>query len=1013
MFEFNGNLFSIQEVTATATELGLSLDEYLQKNPQVKRKQSEDFQNPVAQGAAAEGMQAPLTVSESEDGLSVSQALENRDTAKRKAIFKGLGSVPGNSAFGILPDWAQEKMYNATIGTLEIGGGIVDFFDGMLAPVMAATGPAGAIDLMTTVSLADNIDEGLGNWARKHGDKIDLEPLYENLNKAKDLSVKKYDNKGNILDVDDLIKEGRVGDAADLAASQAAFSAPSLALAIASPLYGGALLGASTSGNDLRENLKNRPGATASQLYGSALVKGGSEWGTEYLGGKFFNKLGKIKNLKLGKGAKKEAIENFTRGFFGQTGKVIAAGVGGFGAEGSTEALNSLIQDFSDELLFDEDPNYVKNMVNSFVIGGFLGGPVNSTGSVITQFKTSQNKENLYEFVAPAAWKKKQGEIDMQIVNARNDLSKATTKKKKQFFENKIKNLESKANKNKSTLFETFDNLTKTELVQYGENLDAIRDLQGDLRSDKYSKIHQEEVKKDIDQKYQQNADIMELDKRDASIEKLISESLIDTEIVMDKVSKLKGVNKEDLDITYVTNDNRPSGMKDAAGMFLDQSGSKPKIFIDLKNVAEAESTNVLGHELLHYVMSRAFKVDNASMAPLVESFKEYLNKSEQGTSILNRIEKRINNNYKNKKTGKLKDGAMEEYFNIFSDIISKEKVNLDDSKIDGIKRAFKNTFDNIIGKSKIKLNTGKDIVNFITNFNANVNKKNKLLNYEITTSKDGVEIVDKKQTIKKKSVSTASMSSTLDSYITEEIKTQDDFKKNNKAVSGVYKEIEGNQILDGYLSNLIAADKNLGGLPKEIQSETLRKIRERITDRVLKNYKPTVDGNKRSLFSYIYGSSKGKGTGGIAYKSLLDIKEQYVKDIKTTSIEKKVGGETTTIQVIDTDSQSIEDMVDQSLLQTEESIPKSKLKENTSIVTPELAQEIFDVVYEAAVSDEVSIDDKKYRNFLIKTYGSNLYKKVKAEMKDFDAFLDREYSGILNHMPIQFFIQAEKTSSC
>ncbi len=407
MFEFNGNLFSIQEVTATATELGLSLDEYLQKNPQVKRKQSEDFQNPAVQGATTGETQAPLTASELEGGLSVSQALENRDTAKRKAIFKSMGAVPGNSAFGVLPDWAQEKMYNATIGTGEILGGVVDFFDGMLSPVMAATGPAGAIDLMTTISLADNIDEGLGNWARKHGDKIDLEPLYENLNKAKDLSVKKYDNKGNVLDVDDLIQEGRIGDAADLAASQAAFSAPSLALAIASPLYGGALLGASTSGNDLRENLKNRPGATASQLYGSALIKGGSEWGTEYLGGKFFSKLGKIKNLKLGKGPKKKAIEDFTRGFFGQTGKVIADGVGGFMAEGSTEALNSLVQDFSDELLFDEDPNYIKNMVNSFVIGGFLGGPVNSTGSVITQFKTSQNKENLYEFVAPAAWKKK------------------------------------------------------------------------------------------------------------------------------------------------------------------------------------------------------------------------------------------------------------------------------------------------------------------------------------------------------------------------------------------------------------------------------------------------------------------------------------------------------------------------------------------------------------------------------------------------------------------------------
>ena len=1013
MFEYNGVQLTLEELQGEASRRNITLEELLKNNPEVKQIDpvEQDFQTPTAPGAVVEETAAPDMESKSDPGLSVSQALENRDTAKRKAAFGAISSVPtaGTSIFGLLPDWAQEKMYNATIGTMEIGGGIVDFFDGMLSPVMAATGPAGAIDLMTTVSLADNIDEGLGNWARKHGDKIDLEPLYENLNKAKDLSIKKYDNKGNVLDVDDLIRGGRYGDAADLAASQAAFSAPSLALAIASPLYGGALLGASTSGNDLRENLKNRPGATASELYGSALIKGGSEWGTEYLGGKFFSKLGQIKNLKLGKGPKKKAIEDFTRGFFGQTGKVIAAGAIGFGTEGSTEALNSYIQDKSDELLFDEDPAYFKNMLNSFIIGGFLGGPVNSTGSVITQFKTSQNKDALYEYIAPASWKNEDLKINQQIVNAKNDLEAAPTKRKKKVFENKIKELEIQSIEHKNKLKNKLDGLTKTELIQYGENLDVIRELQGDLRSDKYSKIHQEEVKKEIDKKYQQNADIMEFNEIDAANDRKISEALIDSEIVFEKLNKLKGVNKEDLDITYVNESNLPEGMGKAEGMFLDESGGKAKIFINEKAVAEAESTNVLGHELLHYVMSRAFKVNDASMQPLVDSFKDYLNKSEEGAQILKEIERRITRNYTDKKTGKLKKGANEEYFTIFSDIISKQKINLDESKIDGIKRSFKNTFDNIIGKSKIELNTGKDIVDFIRNFNTNVNKKNKLLKYEITTSKDGVEIVDKKQIIKKKSVSTASMSNTLDSYITEEIKTQDDFKKNNKAVSGVYKEIEGNQILDGYLSNLIAADKNLGGLPKEIQSEALRKIRERITDRVLKNYKPTINGDKRSLFSYIYGASKGKGTGGIAYKSLLDIKEQYVKDIKTTSIEKQVGGETTTIQVVDTDSQSIEDMVDQSLLQTEESIPKSKLKENTSIVTPELAQEIFDVVYDAVVLNEVSIDDKKFRNFLVKTYGANLYKSVKTQMKDFDAFLDKEYSSILNYMPIQFFIQAEK----
>ena len=583
-----------------------------------------------------------------ENNLSVSQTLENRDTAKRKAVFKSIGAVPGNSAFGILPDWAQEKMYNATIGAGEIAGGLVDFLDGMLSPVLAATGPTGAIDLMTTVSLANNVDEGLGNWARKHGDKIDLGPMYESLNKAKDLSVKKYDNTGNILDVDDLIREGRIGDAADLAASQAAFSAPSLALAIASPLYGGALLGASTSGNDLRENLKNKPGATASQLYGSALIKGGSEWATEYFGGKFFKELGKVKNLS--KGPKKKAIEDFTRGFFGTTAKVIGDGAKGFIQEGATEAVNSLIQDSSDALLFDEDPEYIKNMINSFVIGGFLGGPVNSTGSAITQFKTSQNKDILYEYVAPASWKNDDLKINQQIVNAKNDLEVATTKRKKEVFENKIKELEVQSIEHKNKLKNKFDGLTKTELIQYGENLDFIRESQVDLRSDKYSKIHQEEVKNEIDKRYQQNADIMEFNQIDAAIDRDISEAFIDSEIVFEKFKKLKGVNKEDLDITYVNESNLPEGMGKAEGMFLDESGGKPTIFINERAVAETESTNVLGHELLHYVMSRAFKVNDASMQPLVNSFKDYLNKSEEGTQILKEIESRIKKNYTDKK---------------------------------------------------------------------------------------------------------------------------------------------------------------------------------------------------------------------------------------------------------------------------------------------------------------------------------------------------------------------------
>ena len=85
-------------------------------------------------------------------------------------------------------------------------------------------------------------------------------------------------------------------------------------------------------------------------------------------------------------------------------------------------------------------------------------------------------------------------------------------------------------------------------------------------------------------------------------------------------------------------------------------------------------------------------------------------------------------------------------------------------------------------------------------------------------------------------------------------------------------------------------------------------------------------------MFSYIYGKKDSRGRGGIAYKSLLDIKSEYVKQPQTTQIEKQTKEGVSTIPVQDT-GMSIEDLVDLSLLQTEQSIPKSKLKQNSSIV--------------------------------------------------------------------------------
>ena len=101
-----------------------------------------------------------------------------------------------------------------------------------------------------------------------------------------------------------------------------------------------------------------------------------------------------------------------------------------------------------------------------------------------------------------------------------------------------------------------------------------------------------------------------------------------------------------------------------------------------------AEQTNALGHEYLHAIVSRSFSegIGAANLKGALSSFVEYLKDTGQ-QNIVNRIEERLANKYKGRdkngniirdanglvKTEKLKD--QEEYFNLFSDLIKKEKI--------------------------------------------------------------------------------------------------------------------------------------------------------------------------------------------------------------------------------------------------------------------------------------------------------------------------------------------------
>jgi AraC-like DNA-binding protein len=278
------------------------------------------------------------------------------------------------------------------------------------------------------------------------------------------------------------------------------------------------------------------------------------------------------------------------------------------------------------------------------------------------------------------------------------------------------------------------------------------------------------------------------------------------------------------------------------------------------------------------------------------------------------------------------------------------------------------------------------------------------------TVAGRGVDVDDQ---VSLESVNPTDMATSLDQYITEDINSKEAFQASDVAKAGVYTEIEINNVLDGYISNMIVEDQNLGGLPSDIQEDVKRKVKERITDRILKNFDPNKEGSKRSLFSYIYGDAKGKGRNGIAYKSLLDIKQQYAKDTKTTSITTDEGS---TIDIADDTTISIEDQIDNKILSENiDNTTNPKIEDEIDVFSKQDIKDIEDFVSQI-FGDEVILDpkDSNFRNKIKEIYEKAVMPKVRSLAGNFENFFDNYINKLFDPkkklLPIQYLYQAERT---
>ena len=703
-----------------------------------------------------------------------------------------------------------------------VTGGTADLASGILKKVEATT------ENLIGMSKEEQLEDGTN-------------PVSVALDKFHDFTdafdTKYYDDKGNSLNFDQLMQKGRKLEAFNLAAEQAAESAPSMVVSAYNPLLGGALLSLSAGGNSYKENLENRPDAELDQLIANSLVVMGSEFLTEWAGGKAFRYINALDKS----GASEKVIKDFTKNYVTRfVSRVFGSGVG----EAATEALNSYVQDVGDIRIFGDKKSQkeiISNMINSaapaFLMGGF-GGGISSI--------SKPEKTNVYKSVAPQAWKKQYLNIGKEIYEVTNDLEKANKNVQPQ-LKNELKKLQEAKQKHEQRLVDLFDNLSNKELVTYAKNLDAVNRNLNIINNNKYSEGSQAKAEKQNISLIQENLNILgsEYTAGDIEVEKIIGEALKASETIEQRLKKVKGINRDDLEIKILSNNQdieklsveNQKGIKNSDGAFIGKNkDGKATIYINKQVAALASQTNVLGHELLHYMISRKFKTDNKSMQPLIGELKDYL--KENHSDVFAKVQQRIDKFYTDK-NGNIKKDALEEYLNVFSDLIAKEKINIKELQSKGLKNEIKDIMAGF-GFGEIKLDTAKDVISFLSTYNKNINRQGLLGKLMGTKILD----VDLKSETLKETAKTAkptkkfSRSEAVDSVNKIEQKLKDrlkeqgvEYTKEEFTTSNEFNDLfESIALSGGAINNYV---KSLGMSPEKTKA-TIESARDR-----LMNYDP------------------------------------------------------------------------------------------------------------------------------------------------------------------------------
>ncbi len=775
---YNDQIYTREDLEGVAQRKGYTFEELLQKNPSIKPADLGN-QPGVANGTATvtplqravAGGYRPVGISldlQNVAPLKSRAELEEEEEIRQARINAVLNiSPPGLPK---LPASVKRKAFNFIGGSSELIRGIPEYIDAKARTELGATGGI-PTNFMTYNIQAANIVKRLirGDTEEQVSEEglVDTSGWRAFNEKLLSLNKRYYNDDGTEADFQELAAQGRTEEASEKLVSEAFVALPSLAVSIFGGPYGIAALGVSAAGSSFERTMRENPDESLSKAFFISNMQGGIEAGSEWAGGKFLKNLAKLGKLAsagkfTGKGINKKIVDDLIRktsdkfltraGFKVErvaikTGKVLS----GAGFEGATEGLANVFNETIQEVAYsgkawsaiDHGRIWTK-AINEFAVGAVLGGGT----SIVTQNLNPSGitEQNVAMHIAPNHFKQQVYNLEKEKLSLVSKAEKAATKKEKTKFEKQIKKKTKEISDKKAQVVEAFNGLTDVEKRSYAQTLDNLQSNYDLLYEEgtKYTEEQQKGIWKSIREDYRKLDDILAYDKLgiDANTEARFTRVLKNTLKIESTIrnKRIAGLKVEilDTDAKIKAAAKKHKGFDPGAdGMFIAKAtkGKEATILINPTVAAFTGQTNVLGHEKGHFLLSKFFKTDNASLAPLVESFKEYLKES-GNANILKRIDQRFKENNYIDEDGNYKKGTLEEYFNMFSDIVANEKIELVETK--GIGNKLAKTYTNVmqgLGLATVQFNTGKDVFDFIRNYTKNIQKSDKILGVKLEST--------------------------------------------------------------------------------------------------------------------------------------------------------------------------------------------------------------------------------------------------------------------------------------